>query len=109
MKPARCRKIAISAMKQSGRSRLPEIAAPLTFHALLNASPICFLSLVLEGGGDLLTQVSRDDIVAYLDFRRIRNNPGQEHPAVILTPPGVHYRDAKPKTFRLVFEGNSSN
>lgn len=67
------------------------------------------LSLVLEGGGDLLTQVSRDDIVAYLDFRRVRNNPAQEHPAVILTPPGVHYRDAKPKTFRLVFEGNPSN
>lgn len=62
------------------------------------------LSLVLEGGGDLLTQVSRDDIVAYIDYARIKNYPGNEVPAVIDKPQGISYRDVKPKKFRLVFE-----
>lgn len=52
MKPARCRKIAISAMKQSGRSRLPEIADPMTFHALLNASPMADVQLIAHEKDD---------------------------------------------------------
>ncbi|MFQ5636569.1 MAG: YbbR-like domain-containing protein [bacterium] len=62
------------------------------------------LSLVLEGGGDLLNEVSRDDIVAYIDYSRVKNYPGNEFPAVISTPKGISYRDVKPKKFRLVFE-----
>lgn len=52
MKPARCRKIAISAMKQSGRSRLPEIADPMTLHALLNASPMADVQLIAHEKDD---------------------------------------------------------
>ena len=67
------------------------------------------LSLVLEGGGDLLAQLNRNDIIAYLDYNRVKGSPGIEHPAVIEKPPGINYRDVQPKTFKLVFETNSSN
>lgn len=67
------------------------------------------LSLVLEGGGDLLAKVSRNDIIAYLDYNRIINSPGKEYPAVIEQPRGISYRDVKPKTFKLVFENSPTN
>ncbi|MCH8018960.1 YbbR-like domain-containing protein [candidate division KSB1 bacterium] len=67
------------------------------------------LSLVLEGGGELLTQLNRNDIIAYLDYNRVKGSPGIEHPAVIEKPPGIHYKDVQPKTFKLVFEENLSN
>ncbi|MFQ6116347.1 MAG: YbbR-like domain-containing protein [bacterium] len=66
------------------------------------------LSLVLEGGGDLLTGVSRDDIVAYIDYARVKDSPNKEHAVYIDTPPGVSYRDVKPKLFKFVFERRSS-
>lgn len=62
------------------------------------------LSLIVEGGGDLLTDVTRNDIEAYIDYNRVKDSPGKEHPAVIEPPPGVSYRGVKPKTFRLIFE-----
>ncbi len=67
------------------------------------------LSLVLEGGGELLAQLNRNDIIAYLDYNRVKGSPGIEHPAVIEKPPGINYRDSQPKTFKLVFETNSRN
>jgi len=67
------------------------------------------LSLVLEGGGDLLSTVSRDDIKAYIDYNRVKDSPADAHPAVIVPPPGVSYRDVEPRTFRLVFENRASN
>lgn len=67
------------------------------------------LSLVLEGGGDLLSTVRRDDIRAYIDYNRVKDSPATAHPAVIEPPPGVGYRDVEPRTFRLVFENRASN
>lgn len=75
-------------------------------HVTVYARPTT-LSLVLEGGGDLLTQIDRDDIIAYIDYRRVRKSLGQEHPARIIPPPGVSYRDVQPRKFRLVFEKKS--
>ena len=66
------------------------------------------LSLILEGGGDMLTYVDRNDIVAYLDYNRIKNSPGKEYPAAIVPPPGISYRDVKPTTFKLVFENKGA-
>ncbi len=62
------------------------------------------LSLVLRGGGDLLTQLSRDQIVAYVDYNRVRNLPGQAFPAVIELPPDIEYGDVRPRTFKLVLQ-----
>lgn len=65
------------------------------------------LSLVLEGGGLVLSKVTRDDIHAYIDYNVAKRNPGKEHPPVIEVPRGVRYRDVKPKRFKLVFENAS--
>ncbi len=62
------------------------------------------LSLVLEGGGDLLSELSSDDIVAYIDYNRVKYQSGNEFPAVIERPQGISYRDVRPKTFKLIFE-----
>ena len=62
------------------------------------------MSLVLEGGGDLLAALDRHDIAAYIDYDRVKNAPGLAHTAVIEPPPGITPRDAQPKTFKLVFE-----
>lgn len=66
------------------------------------------LSLVLEGGAELVSQVSRNDIVAYIDYKRMRNAFGSERPAYIETPPGISYRDVKPKLFKIVLERRRS-
>jgi len=63
------------------------------------------LSLVLEGGGELLANLNpEDDIEAYIDFRRIRTDLGGEHPPIVLTPSGISFRDLNPKTVKLVLE-----
>jgi len=66
------------------------------------------LSLVLEGGGPLLDKISRDDIVAYIDYNRIKDLPGNEFPAVIERPPGISYRDVRPRTFKIIYERRRS-
>ncbi|MEE4312465.1 MAG: RsmE family RNA methyltransferase [candidate division KSB1 bacterium] len=45
-KPTRWKKVAIAAMKQSARSMLPEIAAPVDFDAFIDKSPICDFQLI---------------------------------------------------------------
>ncbi|MFQ5707311.1 MAG: hypothetical protein ACE5HO_07665 [bacterium] len=67
------------------------------------------LSLVLEGGAELLSTVKPEDINVYIDYARIRMSPGNEHPAVIEQPKGVSYRDVTPKLFKIVLEPKSSN
>lgn len=62
------------------------------------------LSLTLEGGVKVLADITAKDILAYIDYRRKLKKNEIGHPAIIKTPPGIAYRDAKPKTFKLVVE-----
>lgn len=62
------------------------------------------LSLILEGGSDLLLNVTRNDVAAYLDYEKIRSSKEKYHLAYIETPKGVRYRDVKPKRFSVVVE-----
>lgn len=62
------------------------------------------LTLTLEGGVKLLTRLSEQEIQAYIDYARPTRRHEMGHPAIILTPPGVIYRDVKPQTFKLVLE-----
>ena len=62
------------------------------------------LQLTLVGGGNILTYIDHNDVSAYLDYNRIKNVPGKEYPVVIQTPPGIKFRDVRPKTFRVVYE-----
>jgi YbbR domain-containing protein len=62
------------------------------------------LSLTVEGGEQLLLNLKREDIAAYIDFARIRGSETEGHPAYIRTPEGVRYRDVKPAFFKLIME-----
>ncbi len=75
----------------------------------INVYPVpSTLDLVVEGGADLLSKLDRKDIVAYVDYRRVKSSPANELPAIIERPPGVTYRDVSPRTFKLVFEKRRS-
>ncbi len=66
------------------------------------------LSLTLEGGMEQLVRLRKEDIVAYIDYRRWDGNPDGELTAYIETPPGIRYRDVLPARFRLLVQkGNS--
>jgi YbbR domain-containing protein len=65
------------------------------------------LSLTVEGGEKLLLNLNREDIVAYIDYARIRDDGAAGHPAYIRTPSGVRYRDVKPTLFKLMIEAQN--
>jgi YbbR domain-containing protein len=62
------------------------------------------LSLTVEGGEKLLLDLKRENIVAYIDYARIRETAADGYPAYIRTPEGVRYRDVKPTLFKLIIE-----
>ncbi len=62
------------------------------------------LSLTVEGGEKLLLDLKRENIVAYIDYGRIREATAAGYPAYIRTPEGVRYRDVKPTLFKLLVE-----
>lgn len=62
------------------------------------------LSLVLEGGSDLLLNVTKHDIKAYIDYKKVQTSTSKNHLAYIETPRGTRYRDVKPKRFTIVVE-----
>ena len=52
-----------------------------------------------------MLNLKREDIVAYIDYARIRDDAATAgHPAYIRTPDGVRYRDVKPILFKLMME-----
>ncbi|MDW7681953.1 MAG: CdaR family protein, partial [bacterium] len=76
------------------------INAPEKYEAIVIPST---LSLVLEGGTDVLLNITKDDINAFLDYEKIKLSQEKDHPAYIIVPSGVRYRDVKPTRFRLQF------
>lgn len=62
------------------------------------------LSLTVEGGVNLLTKVTKDDIIAYVDLKKEWTSSEKGHLAYIETPEGVRYRDVIPKHFKVVLE-----
>ena len=62
------------------------------------------LALTIEGGVEVLTKVSRDNIVAYVDLKKEWTSSEKGHLAYIETPAGVRYRDVVPKYFKVVLE-----
>jgi len=66
------------------------------------------LSLVVQGGVDLVSKVTEQDIVAYIDYRRHRNPEQEEFPAYIEPLPGIRFREIEPKRFKVVLEKETS-
>lgn len=65
------------------------------------------LSLTIEGGEKLLLNLKREDIIAYLDYARIRETNAAGYPAYIFTPEGLRYREVKPTLFKLIIENTN--
>jgi len=65
------------------------------------------LSLTVEGGEQLLLTLKSEDIIAYIDYSRVREIASGGHPAYIRTPAGVRYRDVKPALFKLMTEAQN--
>lgn len=63
-----------------------------------------YLNLTLEGGVQVLSNVTENNIIAYIDYARPKKENEIGHPAIIKTPPEVMYRDVNPKTFKLLVE-----
>jgi YbbR domain-containing protein len=76
--------------------------------AHLKVTPVpSTLSLTVEGGEKLLLNLKKEDIIAYIDYTRMRDTAATGHPAYIRTPDGVRYRDVKPARFKLILENQN--
>jgi hypothetical protein len=62
------------------------------------------LSLIIDGGVDVVSAVSAKDIIAYIDYQRHRSSEEHDYPAYIEPLPGIRYRDIEPKRFKVVLE-----
>lgn len=60
------------------------------------------LSLVLVGGTDVLLNVSRDEIKAYIDYEKVKLSKDKTHPAYMIIPKGIRSRDVSPTHFKIV-------
>ena len=65
------------------------------------------LSLTVEGGEKLLLNLKREDIIAYIDYARIRETNAAGYPAYIRTPQGLRHREVKPTLFKLIIENTN--
>lgn len=62
------------------------------------------LDLTVQGGIDLVTGLTKDDILAYIDYRRSRSTNGESYLATIVTPKEIRFTEVFPKSFKLIIE-----
>ena len=62
------------------------------------------LSLRVQGGVNILSELERDDIVATIDYRRRYQYTGKRIPAKIDVPEGITFSDVRPEYFELIVE-----
>ena len=62
------------------------------------------LSLRLQGGVELLSRITKEDIEATIDYRSRARYRGKRIPATIVVPPDIDFSNARPKDFELIVE-----
>ncbi len=62
------------------------------------------LSLVAEGGVNVVANLTEKDIIAYIDYRRYQEQNAADSPAYLQPIAGVRYRDIDPKRFKVILE-----
>jgi hypothetical protein len=62
------------------------------------------MTLRLQGGTDVLAQVSPEDISVLVDFNDRSQYPGNRIPALIRVPQNIHFTDVQPRFFEFVVE-----
>jgi len=66
------------------------------------------LSLVVQGGGQVISGLNKKEISAYIDYHKIKKAPNRQYSATIEHPKSIIYRDVTPNSFSLVFEKNKA-
>ncbi len=62
------------------------------------------LSLIAEGGVEVISTLDEKDIVAYIDYARQPKDASAQFPAYLEPVENVRYRDISPKRFKLILE-----
>jgi len=62
------------------------------------------LTIKIEGGVEILNKITRDDILAYIDFKRQFRKGVTSYPATIKLPPGLRFSEVYPSTFKITME-----
>ena len=62
------------------------------------------LSLIIQGGVDVVAKVQEKDIIAFIDYTRHKDQSNNEFPAYIEPLPGIRYREIQPKRFKIILE-----
>ncbi|MBN1996535.1 YbbR-like domain-containing protein [candidate division KSB1 bacterium] len=62
------------------------------------------ISLMIEGGVKVVSEITAEDIVAYIDYKRHLDNKDNDYLAFIEEIPGIRPRDFEPKKFKVVLE-----
>jgi len=62
------------------------------------------LSLVVEGGVNVVSSITEKDITAYVDLQRYPQDKSHDYFAYIEPLPEIRFRDIEPKRFKVVFE-----
>ena len=61
-------------------------------------------SLRLQGGVELLSRITSEDIAATIDYRSRARYRGKRIPATIVVPADIEFSNARPKDFELIVE-----
>jgi YbbR domain-containing protein len=66
------------------------------------------VSLVVEGGVNVVTQITASDIRATIDYRASQKTGNKDFPVTIEPIPEVRFRDINPKRFKVVLDRSDS-
>lgn len=84
-------------------TEIPVLVTHVPSNIKVTVVPSTF-SLKVQGGVNILSKLTRDDIVAIIDFRRRSQYRGKRNPTEIEVPEGLTFSDAKPKDFEIIVE-----
>ena len=62
------------------------------------------LSLVVEGGVDVISTLTAADIIATIDYEREHTDGVNEFPVEITPLPEIRFRDISPQLFKIVLK-----
>jgi hypothetical protein len=93
----------IQKLMEKKLSKIPVKVVNLPPHLSATVIPPT-ISLVIEGGVNIVSRIESKDIKVYVDYNRRLDTSKYEYLAVIEEIPGVRPRDFEPKKFKLVLE-----
>ena len=62
------------------------------------------LSLIVQGGVNVVFPLNETDIDVYIDYKRHRSNQKQDFPAYIRPIPGIRFTNVEPQRFKIILK-----